>query len=240
MQARACLFDPSDARVLRTDLRVPPGQPFSRIRLGTDAQRMLCLPNAGGNSVVSELLSIELLNTFLQARLLCTEMELEYFPLGSKITDYSVTLDGRTFGVSVTRAMKFKGRFTPSDAEELLEKKLFGVVQSSKHVLKRYRWDKQILHVFAEHEYIYDELVRAYDKLPSELRANTLVLVTVCNASTPFIFYDHLADLPRVVAAATAKVATVAASSRRDMVASRCAPVASFAAAPMPTCAVVS
>jgi hypothetical protein len=54
-------------------------------------------------------------------------MELEYFPYGSKITDYSVRCFGRSIGVSVTRAMKFRGVFTIEDGVALLTKKLNGV-----------------------------------------------------------------------------------------------------------------
>ena len=70
------------------------------------------LPNAGGTSVVSETLSFEMLNRMYGAKLQATEMELRYYPLGSKITDYSVSIYGETIGVSVTRAMKFRGTFT--------------------------------------------------------------------------------------------------------------------------------
>ena len=58
-------------------------------------------------------------------------MEIEYWPEGSKKTDYSVMLYGRPIGVSVTRAMKFKGVFTEEDARVLLYKKLFGILVSS-------------------------------------------------------------------------------------------------------------
>ena len=60
-------------------------------------------------------------------------MEIQYFPEGSKKTDYSVLLFGKPIGVSVTRAMKFSGKFTEEDAINLLEKKLLGIILSSEN-----------------------------------------------------------------------------------------------------------
>lgn len=53
-------------------------------------------------------------------------MEVEYFPEGGSITDYTCEMFGTTIGVSVTRAMKFNGIFMEEDAETLLNKKLKG------------------------------------------------------------------------------------------------------------------
>lgn len=53
-------------------------------------------------------------------------MEVSYFPEGGSITDYTCTMFGTCIGVSVTRAMKFKGDFEAEDAKRLLNKKLNG------------------------------------------------------------------------------------------------------------------
>jgi len=152
--------------------------PFATIPLSEGGRRILELPNAGGNSVSSEVISYELLRMMFNAQLSRTEMELEYFPHGSKITDYSITLNGECIGVSVTRAMKFRGTFTTRDGVALLSKKLYGVSASTRAVVQE-RWKKQILHVFAEHEYVAEELGRAFDQLDFETRSNTVVLCTV-------------------------------------------------------------
>lgn len=95
-------------------------------------------PNAGGNSVWSEVISHEVLSFLCRAVLHKTEMEIEYMP-GSKITDYSVKVNGKDFGVSVTRAMKFSKKgddiFTEEDAYKLLSKKLRGVNESTMGVV---------------------------------------------------------------------------------------------------------
>jgi len=152
--------------------------PFATMALSDGGRRILELPNAGGTSVASEVLSFELARMMWGARLSRTEMELEYFPFGSKITDYSVTVHGAHFGVSVTRAMKFRGTFTAADARALLVKKLGGVNASSRAVVQE-TWKKQILHVFAEHAYVADELHAAWLALDADTRSNTLVLCTV-------------------------------------------------------------
>lgn len=152
--------------------------PFATIPLSEGGRRILELPNAGGNSVSSEVISYELLRMMFGAHLSRTEMELEYFPHGSKITDYSVTINGECVGVSVTRAMKFRGTFTTKDGAALLAKKLYGVSASTRAVVQE-TWKKQILHVFAEHAYVADELRRAFDALDAETKANTVVLCTV-------------------------------------------------------------
>lgn len=52
---------------------------------------VLNLSLVGGNSVWSEVMSYEILHANYGAKLLRTEMEIEYWP-ASKITDYSITV----------------------------------------------------------------------------------------------------------------------------------------------------
>ena len=171
---------------------------FNNIQFCEGACRIRDLPNAGGNSANSEVLSFEVLNCLLNANLRATEMELEYSPLGSKITDYSIDVQISKdkvipIGVSVTRAMKFNGRFNEMDAEKLLTKKLTGVNESSKAVLKRFRWKKQVLHIWAEHQYVVDVIEKVYNSLSSELKSNTIVMVSTCESS-PWVFYEDLSQ----------------------------------------------
>jgi len=148
---------------------------------------MLTSPNAGGNSLASEVLSLEVLRMLLNAKLSRTEMQLTYMPSG-KITDYSCVIRGAQYGVSVTRALKFGGVFTRSDARALLEKKLFGIQQSTRNVCEE-RWSKQILHIFA-----FDVNVAAllahewHSSISAELKANTTVLITVTHCAQ-FVYF---------------------------------------------------
>mmetsp|Transcript_20599 Transcript_20599/g.26048 ORF Transcript_20599/g.26048 Transcript_20599/m.26048 type:complete len:209 (-) Transcript_20599:25-651(-) len=163
---------------------------FQKMTFTDDANTIMTVPNAGGNSVNSEALSCDMLNTLFDASLEATEMQLAYFPMNSKITDFSVRIRGEIFGVSVTRAMKYHGRYTEADADRLLTKKLYGVNASTQAVLKCYRWKKQILHIWAEHKYIADILKAKYDTLPSSLKNDTIVIVTVCENSS-WLFFER-------------------------------------------------
>jgi len=137
---------------------------------------------------MSEVLSCEVMHALFGAKLLRTEMEIEYMWQGCKITDFSMELCGQTFGVSVTRALKFNGIFTEEDAVHLLKKKLDGVNASTRCVLPEHGWSKQILHVWAEHEYVAEVVTRTYHKMSEELKSNTLVMVTVTK-NAPFVFF---------------------------------------------------
>lgn len=150
--------------------------------------RMMNVPNAGGSSAWSEALSMEMLYALYNARLQRTEMELEYMWQGCKITDYSVNLFGHTAGVSVTRALKFKGTFTREDAVHLLTKKLEGINVSTRCVLPEHGWTMQILHVWAKEEYAADCVEEVYYQLDATLRSNTLVLVT-STQNVDFIYF---------------------------------------------------
>uniref|UniRef100_A0A7S4PN38 Uncharacterized protein n=1 Tax=Paramoeba aestuarina TaxID=180227 RepID=A0A7S4PN38_9EUKA len=157
--------------------RTPPGR--RSVGLSEDSNRMLRTPNAGGNSLWSEVMSLELLQGMYGASLQRLEMEILY-GCHSKITDYSVVMMGHHIGVSVTRAMKFRGIFTTDDAIHLLNKKLNGVVKSTRGVIREHRWEKQILHVWAECDYIAELVRRAYDEeIEDDMKANTMVVCTV-------------------------------------------------------------
>jgi hypothetical protein len=153
----------------------------SQISLGADAKRMLNAPNAGGSSVMSEVLSCELMCESFSASLQRTEMEIEYWPPNSKKTDYSVSLFGRSIGVSVTRAWKLWGEFSIADAQSLLYKKLNGIAASSSTVIQEHGWQKQILHVWTAHSYIAHVLAHVFENDPEcePLRQNTVLMITV-------------------------------------------------------------
>jgi hypothetical protein len=163
----------------------------SNFRLSPGAQKILTLPNAGGNSLWSEVMSFEILSHMFSGKLLRTEMELQYWPHGCKITDYSMELFGITVGVSVTRAMKFNGIFAKDDATNLLTKKLRGVNESSRCVLKEQSWNCQILHVWASHEYVADVIHEVWKDLEPALKSNTLIVVSICENAN-WIFQARL------------------------------------------------
>lgn len=164
---------------------------WERMNLSDSAKKLRDVPNAGGNSVVSEVLSFELLRTCFKASLLKTEMEVEYFPEGGSITDYTCKMFDTTLGVSVTRAMKYGGDFTEEDADRLLMKKLNGVVQSTANSMEK--WSKQILHVWATSTHVANTITKVFDRIPEKVKTNTVVLITTA-ANAPEVFDNPKKD----------------------------------------------
>jgi len=157
---------------------------WAAIKFSEQAQRILDEPNAGGNSEKSEAMSCEIMRLCFGAKLLKTEMGIQYmWGEWSKRTDYLAQIFRRKIGVSVTRAYKHHGEFTAEDAQVLFYKKLKGVNLSSKDVIAPDTWVKQVLHVFTTESYIGDLLVREYAKLSAELTSNTIVLITVAEGA---------------------------------------------------------
>jgi hypothetical protein len=128
-------------------------QEFNYVQLGRDARRMLATPNAGGTSILSEVMSMELMQRLLGAKMSKTEMELVYSTSNTPITDYSCIIPAingqpaKRIAVSVTRAMAYQRKFKPEDAKRLLTKKLRGVFYSNQ-TLANESIERQILHIW--------------------------------------------------------------------------------------------
>lgn len=126
---------------------------FNYVQLGRDARRMLETPNAGGTSILSEVMSMELMQRLLGAKMSKTEMELAYSTSHTPITDYSCILPAmngqppKRIAVSVTRAMAYQRKFRTADAKRLLTKKLRGVFYSNQ-TLANEPIERQILHIW--------------------------------------------------------------------------------------------
>ncbi len=151
-----------------------------KVKLSDEGQRLLFTPNAGGNSVISEVLSFETLKCcFRNIKLKHTEMELKYKRIG-KITDYSVEINGVPIGVSVTRCMKYRGVLEDSDAHRLLTKKLKGVVESTKNINSRQKWKKQILHIWVEKKYMINTLYKCFYNMNLRcISPDTIIILSV-------------------------------------------------------------
>ncbi|KAG0243978.1 hypothetical protein B0O80DRAFT_519155 [Mortierella sp. GBAus27b] len=162
---------------------------FDDMDWSSDALRMLNTPNAGGSSILSEVLSCEMLNRCLGATLAKTEMEIRYLFAYQPITDYTITLPNLSplvhVGVSVTRAFAFKGPYRKSDCRKLLWKKLSGILASSRNVIDE-RFFKQILHVWVPNGKVARTVQSTYRSLPIEVTRNTVVIISVVNA--PWVF----------------------------------------------------
>ncbi|KAL0481671.1 hypothetical protein AKO1_012558 [Acrasis kona] len=166
-------------------------------QLSRGALKILHVPNAGGSSVRSEVMSYEIIRGLMPGtELHKTEMEIEYFPRGSKKTDYSIMASGQCLGVSVTRAMNYfvNQTFQSEDARAILYKKLNGVVWSTRNNYSTNKMDvfrRQILHVFAQNEEIAGMLQEEYYNIPLDIRSDTIVIVTVTpEKGSKWLYYE--------------------------------------------------
>jgi len=167
------------------------------VTLSAEASAVLNNPNAGGSSALSEALSFEVLRVQFGAQLCRTEMEIQYWLHPTKITDYSITIGRERIGVSVTRACVFKGDFTDEMAKRLLTKKLFGVADSSAHVITPHAWKRQVLHVWCQDAHVAAVLRRVYNELDATLTRDTLVICTIAQDADWIFFAQH--TTPKIV-----------------------------------------
>ncbi|ORX52470.1 hypothetical protein DM01DRAFT_1336844 [Hesseltinella vesiculosa] len=144
-------------------------------------------PNAGGSSLISEAMSMEMLARLFGAKLLFTELELKYASSRSPITDYACQIGNSLVGVSVTRAMNYRQALTKTNARRLLLKKLSGINKSSQSVTNC-SFDRQILHVWTQTSRDAATVKSLFDKMPQHLKSNTIILVTTINL--PILFFE--------------------------------------------------
>jgi len=151
-------------------------------------------PNAGGSSKCSEVMSLQWLVECEGAELYKIETAIDYDVEGA-ITDYEVEIDGQKVGVSVTRAYlgPVVTDYDTDKATTLLEKKLEGVNESTANVSEEDRWVKQILYIWTLHEDWVPILEQAWDALSADLKADTIIVVTV-ESGTDYIVTDTCDD----------------------------------------------
>lgn len=158
----------------------------SRLRLCEDGIRSVTIDNAGGKSVVSEMMSIHYFSRVFGSSATLLEMEIEYWAK-YKMVDFITTVDNNRIGVSVTRAMGFPSPddFENIDAERLINKKLFGLIVARNAVQKKHRFFRSVLHVWCQTERIASLINKAYNNIQNkdygmDIRGNVAVILTVC------------------------------------------------------------
>jgi hypothetical protein len=181
-----------------------------RQSLSHGANKIMEEPNAGGSSVNSEALSMEILASLSRAQLLLSEMEVQYETPQCSIADFVVSIAGRRIGVSVTRAMRYHGgpsAYTMDDARVILIKKLRGMVDAGFCVSSEHSWEMAILHVFAQTDSVADTLKKVlFTEMPPELWQNTLVLCTVCTSAMSSIVFKNVKNWDEMPPEMRAKV----------------------------------
>jgi hypothetical protein len=166
-------------------------------RVSEGARTILDEGTAGGSSGESEAFAFEVLHRCEGASLVRTETMIRYsVPMPGSITDILVEIGGERVGVSVTRALTFSGRcmsaetFDMAAATELIERKLAGVNESSTLVAPEDAWVKQILFVYAINEGHAAGVMDAWSRASAELRADTILYVSVSEGMDEFIYFE--------------------------------------------------
>eukprot|EP01156_Anaeramoeba_ignava_P006902 Anaeramoba_ignava/a349955_261.p1 GENE.a349955_261~~a349955_261.p1 ORF type:complete len:218 (-),score=70.57 a349955_261:134-787(-) len=156
---------------------------FAKFKLNSGTYQIQNSPNAGGNSILSESMSFEILHRLFQAKLLFTEMEIEYKKTQktSPMTDFIIEINKQIIGVSVTRAFQFKGKFKRKHAKRILQKKLKSVSRSTFNI-KNPGFNRQILHIWTPKKKISKILENVYfEEIDEQTKSNTIVIITNSN-----------------------------------------------------------
>lgn len=154
---------------------------------------MRFINNAGGNSVLSEILSYTYLHENYGATLINTEMELQYSAI-CKIADYSVNIQGKTYGCSVTRCFNYldlESKVDKDKMHKLLYKKIDGLHSARENMVGE-KWNGLILHIIVPNSKIVKQIVRAlrcYDQTIS-------YIITV--VKFPVIYFEKPAHIQHV------------------------------------------
>ncbi|KAJ6253808.1 hypothetical protein M0813_13225 [Anaeramoeba flamelloides] len=165
---------------------------YQHLRLSNGAKKLLTTENAGGNSIISESMSFEVLKRLFGAKLIATEMEIEYKIPNVPITDYIIQVEETKIGVSVTRSMKWPStsKYTNLDAHKLLKRKLSGVIKSNTNLKKPY-FEKQILHIWSPSASVTEILSQVWqNEINDDLKSNTFVLITTAEKNADWIFWN--------------------------------------------------
>ncbi len=165
-------------------LTVPLGLNLSPISIFS-----VLLGNAGGNSDISEMMSIEYYIRSCKATNFLFETEIQYC-VNYKMVDYICDVDGRRVGVSVTRAMGYPRPedFTYARALRLLHKKLYGLIVARNAVCKKQSFKKSILHVWCQNLRIAKLIKKAYSSFSIndyglDIKGFVILHITVCKDS---------------------------------------------------------
>jgi hypothetical protein len=166
--------------------------------LGIDAARCADMPNAGGRSVVSEALAIEVLARTINARNVLTEMEIVVWG-GWKMVDFIADVGRTRVGCSITRAMAHPDPilFDQEEADRLIEKKLSGLVIARAGITKRQRHSHALLVVWVQDKHIEPMIVSAFERVVTDPTYNEVALYTIIAADAPWLFYDDTSVLER-------------------------------------------
>lgn len=161
----------------------------AKVVLSSEIARLsLTIPNAGGFSNCSEAFSIELIESLFNATNFVTERQVQYKYQCKKI-DFLCTIDGAQVGVSVSRSAQYKelcdeqGKYTFLIAYRQIKKKLDGLIVARAGITPAHFYEKSILHIFCENNFIANLLISAFPIAARDMQVEDEVslLITLCN-----------------------------------------------------------
>jgi hypothetical protein len=151
------------------------------------AYKSIEIENAGGQSEISELYSIDYFARNYNADEFIFEEEVKYW-IQYKMVDFICTINGERVGVSVARAMGYPtpDRFTLEHARRLLLKKLTGLIVARNAVIKSQSFFKSVLHIWCQSSQIAMLLHEAFENLDDndyglDIKGVLLLQLTVCD-----------------------------------------------------------
>jgi hypothetical protein len=167
---------------------------LEHFKLSDDAIKIYKEPNAGGSSINSEALSADVLGKLYNVTDIVTEMEINYKEDNWKKCDYLVSIWGENVGVSVTRGMRYPtpDLFDREDAVRLLKRKLGGLAAAQEGIQPNHYFHKSILHIWCETKKIAEIITKVYHTLEETLKNNIVVVLTITNDKSKYIYYDKL------------------------------------------------
>jgi hypothetical protein len=158
---------------------------FTDLQLPEEIERSLVVRNAGGMSDLSETFSMYYMSLKFGASHFTPEMEVNY-QFDSCLCDYIMTLNDRSVGVSVTRAMSYPidNDVTIESMRTLLSKKLNGIIVAKKRVDIRNQFDSCVIHVWCKSWTDAQSVREAYRSIVEGdiygLYGNIYVICTIC------------------------------------------------------------
>ena len=169
------------------------------IRLTEYSEIIMKLSNAGGNSLISEILSLEIIRYLIEECFpkknknkmeeIITEKEIQYFfPDNSPKTDYIIKFGNKSIAVSTTRAMSFGDmEFTEDKALHLIYGKIRRINESNDNVLPPYNWNKQILHIITQKKEYAKILQKVFNNLDKEYTKKILIICSIFESPLPYL-----------------------------------------------------
>ena len=160
----------------------------SILKLNLPALQLINAGNAGGNSILSEAYSIELLNRYYDADNFIFENDIQYWHSTCSIIDYITYINNQRVGVSVTRALNYQNPtdFTLHQATKLLQNKLYGLLIARNAVVAEQRYLHSILHIWVQNQKVCDIINHARQQidiytLGPNVYGNVIILVSICD-----------------------------------------------------------